>query len=278
MPELPEVETVRRGLIGVLEGKRIAHVAVRRRDLRRPFPARLAARLKGRRIERIDRRAKYLLFHLDDGMVLLVHLGMSGRLVIADPSETPGPHTHGVVETEDGVRILYNAARRFGLMDLVSQNQVGDHELLRDLGPEPLGDAFTGTALSAALKGRKAPIKALLMDQRIVAGLGNIYVCESLYRAGLSPRRTGASVAGARAERLVKAIRAVLAEAIEAGGSSLRDYVQASGELGYFQYSFAVYGREGEVCPRGGAGGQGHVVRRIVQSNRATFYCPKCQR
>ncbi|MDP6350598.1 MAG: bifunctional DNA-formamidopyrimidine glycosylase/DNA-(apurinic or apyrimidinic site) lyase [Alphaproteobacteria bacterium] len=275
MPELPEVETIRRGLIPVLEGRRLAGVVVRRRDLRVPVPRNFASRLTGRRIARIERRAKYLLLYLDDATVLLIHLGMSGRMGIGAGDAGNGAHDHVIFDTDDGARLVFNDPRRFGLMALCREQDLADHRLIRNLGPEPLGNRFNGPVLSAALAGRRAPIKALLLDQGIVAGLGNIYVCESLFRAALSPRRTGASVAGVRAERLVAAIRAVLAEAIAAGGSSLRDYVQASGELGYFQHRFAVYHREDAACV---TGKRGHTVRRIIQSNRATFYCPNCQR
>lgn len=274
MPELPEVETVRRGLTGPLVGHCLARVIVRRGDLRRPLPADFAERLSGRTVTAIDRLAKYLLFRFDNGTVLIAHLGMSGRMVRAAAGTPPAIHTHVIFETDAGSAVHFNDPRRFGLMALTSDNRVHDHELVRHLGPEPLDGAFDGAVLSAALAGRAAPIKALLLDQRIVAGLGNIYVCESLYRSRISPRRRGASVAGARAHRLVTAIQEVLNDAIAAGGSSLRDYVQADGELGYFQHGFAVYDRAGEACP---SGGPDHVIRRIVQSNRSTFYCPKCQ-
>jgi formamidopyrimidine-DNA glycosylase len=274
MPELPEVETVRRGLAPALEGRVLTRVVARRSDLRRPLPEDFAARLEGRRVIRIARRAKYLLFHLDDGTVMLGHLGMSGRLTVTRGAVTPGRHTHVLFEAGD-ITVAYDDPRRFGLFDLTDEAGLASHPLLKDLGPEPLGNEFNGPVLSAALAGRRSPIKALLLDQRVVAGLGNIYICESLFRARISPRRLGASVAGARAERLAPAIRDVLTEAIAAGGSSLRDYVQASGELGYFQHNFSVYGREGAPCA---SGKPGHVVRRVVQSGRSTFYCPKCQR
>lgn len=275
MPELPEVETVRRGLAVRLEGRRLARVEVRRPDLRRPFPPDFARRLQGRRVLRLDRRAKYIEVFLDDGMVLLVHLGMSGRMVILDTPRPPATHDHVVLDTDDGCTVMFSDPRRFGLMELVAEAALDSHPLLASLGPEPLGDDFTGPVLSAALLGRRAPIKTMLLDQRIVAGLGNIYVCEALYRARIDPARRAFSVAGAPAERLVGAIRSVLVEAIAAGGSTLRDYVQSSGELGYFQHAFAVYGREGAPCPecRCRAG-----VRRIVQGGRSTFYCPKRQR
>ena len=238
MPELPEVETVIRGLRPHLEGARLARVEQRRADLRFPLPARFAARLQGRRITRIGRRAKYILVYLDDGGVLLCHLGMSGRMILSREGEAPaapGPHDHVILVTESGVEVRFNDARRFGLMDLVAEPELERHRLLAGLGPEPLGNAFSGPELARRLAGKRTPIKAALLDQRVVAGLGNIYVSESLYFAGISPRRAARSVQGGRAERLATAIREVLTRAIEAGGSSLRDYVQTSGELGYFQ-------------------------------------------
>ena len=282
MPELPEVETVIRGLRPRLEGARLARVTQRRADLRFPLPERFVTRLEGRRVTRIGRRAKYILAYLDDGQVLLCHLGMSGRLILSAPGEAngaPGPHDHVVLTTEHGDELRFNDARRFGFMDLVAAERLKEHRLLADLGPEPLGNAFSGPVLARGLAGKRTPIKAALLDQRVVAGLGNIYVSESLFFAGISPRRMARSVQGARAERLAAAIREVLMRAIEAGGSSLRDYVQASGELGYFQHEWAVYGREGQPCPGCicdplGTGG----IRRIVQSNRATFYCGTRQR
>lgn len=275
MPELPEVETVRRGLMPVLEGRRFARITVRRGDLRRPLPADFAERLTGRTVVGLDRRAKYLLIHLDDGQTVIGHLGMSGRLNITPAAGyLPATHDHILFETEDGSLIVFNDTRRFGLMDLADTDRLDDHALLGHLGPDPLGNLFNGPALSEAIAKRRSPIKALLLDQTVVAGLGNIYVCESLFRAGISPRRQGTAIGQKRADRLVGVIRDVLDEAISAGGSSLRDYVQASGELGYFQHNFRVYGREGEACT---TDRPGHRVRRIVQSNRSTFYCPKCQ-
>lgn len=276
MPELPEVETIRRGLAAKLEGRRLARVELRRPDLRIPFPPDFVARLEGRRVEHVGRRAKYLLFHLDDGTVLIAHLGMSGRMLVTPaPAPQAGPHDHVLIETDDGTAVTYQDHRRFGLMTLCDETGLEAHPLLRDLGPEPLGNDFNGPGLSAALAGRRTPIKAALLDQRIVAGIGNIYACEALYRARISPRRLARSVAGARAERLAVAVRAVLQDAIAAGGSSLRDYVQADGELGYFQHAWAVYGREGEPCPDCACGG---AVRRIAQGGRSTFYCPARQR
>lgn len=280
MPELPEVETVRRGLAPALEGRRIAHASQRRPDLRYPLPERFAERLSGRRVIHLDRRAKYMLAHLDGAEVLLVHLGMSGRFTIHAPADAAGAgeaaHDHIVLDMEDGTRIVYSDHRRFGFMDLVPEATLGENAHLKALGPEPLGNEFSAGVLSDRLKGRRAPIKAALLDQRTVAGLGNIYVCEALHRAGVSPNRQAASVAHPRrAERLARAIRDVLADAIAAGGSTLRDYARTDGELGYFQHAFAVYDREGEPCSKPACGG---TVKRIVQSGRSTFYCPRCQR
>lgn len=277
MPELPEVETVRRGLALRMEGRRIVRLAVNRPDLRRPLPPRLQQRVEGRRVERLGRRAKYLLVHLEDGGVIIAHLGMSGRMVLSEPGAQapPDPHDHVVFTLDDGVELRFNDARRFGMLDYSSAGELDRHKLLVHLGPEPLGNGFNGPTLAALLAGKASPLKAALLDQRVVAGLGNIYVSESLYYAGLSPRRLAGTVAGPRAERLAQAIRDVLERAIAAGGSSLRDYVQADGELGFFQHHWAVYGKEGERCPgcdcRGG-------IRRIVQSGRSTFYCGKRQR
>ncbi len=280
MPELPEVETIVRGLRPRLEGRRLARVVQRRDDLRFPLPPRFAERLTGRRVESIGRRAKYILFHLDRNEVLLCHLGMSGRMVLVDRPEQPlARHDHIVLTTEDGWDVRFNDARRFGAMDLIDAARLDQHWLLKDLGPEPLGNGFNGPFLADKLAGKRTPIKAALLDQKVVAGLGNIYASEALYFAGLSPRRLARTVRGGRAERLVAAIRDVLNRAIAAGGSSLRDYVQADGELGYFQHHWAVYGHAGEACPDcdcdpAESGG----IRRLVQSNRSTFYCPRRQR
>ena len=278
MPELPEVETVVRGLRPKLEGHRLKRVEQRRPDLRFPLPENFAGRLTGRRVERIVRRAKYMVLHLDDGQALLCHLGMSGRMTIVERGHNGkrpalDRHDHVVFTTDAGAEIRFNDARRFGIMDLVAQAALEEHPLLRALGPEPLGNDFNGPALAAALKGKRTPIKAALLDQRVVAGLGNIYVCEALFFAGISPRRLAHTVQGGRAEKLAAAVRQVLTRAIEAGGSSLRDYVQANGELGYFQHEWAVYGREGEPCRSCGA-----LIKRQVQSARSTFYCRRCQR
>ncbi len=280
MPELPEVETVVRGLRPFLEGRSLDDVIQRRADLRFPLPPGFAARLKGRRVRSVARRAKYILVHLDDDEVLLCHLGMSGRMVVSEFSEGPlEAHDHVVFMTDRGARICFNDARRFGMMDLVQAADLASHRLLRDLGPEPLSNAFSGPVLAERLAGKRSPIKAALLDQKIIAGLGNIYVCEALFFAGLSPRRQAYTVQGGRAERLARAIRDVLQRAIAAGGSSLRDFVQADGELGYFQHEWAVYSREGETCPvcdcdPATDGG----IRRFVQSGRSTFYCARRQR
>ncbi len=280
MPELPEVETIVRGLRPRLEGRVLVRVEQRCRSLRFPLPADFAARLEGRRVLSITRRAKYILVRLEGGEVLLCHLGMSGRMVLSNGAERPlEAHDHVVFITDAGDQVRFNDARRFGVMDLVEEARLYDHRLLRDLGPEPLGNSFNGPVLAAALKGKRTPIKSALMDQKVVAGLGNIYTCEALYFARLSPRRQAYTVQGARAERLAGAIREVLRRAIAAGGSSLRDYVQADGELGYFQHLWAVYDREGEPCPNcGGAAAGCGGIRRLVQSNRSTFYCPERQR
>lgn len=283
MPELPEVETVRRGLTGVLEGRQVLSAEVRRPDLRWPFPERMAERLAGQRVLALRRRSKYILADLSSGETLLIHLGMSGRMLVSGhmlgafhhDHPAPSRHDHVVLEIEGGARVTFNDARRFGAMDLMPTERAEDHWLLAGLGPEPLGNAFHEDYLVARLKGRNTPIKAALLDQRIVAGLGNIYVCEVLHRTGLSPRRSAGRIAARRVAGLVPAIREVLAEAIEAGGSSLRDFRRADGELGYFQHDFRVYDREGRPCPTPGCTG---TVARIVQSGRSSFYCPACQR
>jgi formamidopyrimidine-DNA glycosylase len=275
MPELPEVETVRRGLALRISGRRIVRAELRRPDLRRPFPPMLAERLDGARIGGLARRGKYILIELDDTGLLLLHLGMSGRITTGGPGDADAKHDHVVLTLDDGTVVRLNDARRFGTLDYLRRGEEAKHPLLAGMGPEPLEAGFDGAYLARALAGKMTPIKAALLDQRVVAGLGNIYVCEALYRAGLSPRRLAATVTGGRAARLATAIRDVLAEAIEAGGSSLRDYVQANGELGYFQHRWAVYGREGEPCP-GCTCAEG--VRRISQAGRSTFFCAKKQR
>ncbi|HZK91482.1 MAG TPA: bifunctional DNA-formamidopyrimidine glycosylase/DNA-(apurinic or apyrimidinic site) lyase [Stellaceae bacterium] len=275
MPELPEVETVRRGLALKMTGRRIVSAELRRQDLRRPFPPMLTHTLTGAKIGALARRGKYILIELDDSGTLLVHLGMSGRIT-AGPAGAPlAPHDHVILTLDDGTVVRFNDARRFGLIDYLRRGEEAAHPLLAGMGPEPLEPGFDGRYLAAKLAGKVTPIKSALLDQKIVAGLGNIYVCEALYRAGVSPRRLAATITRARAGKLVAAIRAVLGEAIEAGGSSLRDYVQADGELGYFQHRWAVYGKEGQPCP-GCTCAEG--VRRIVQAGRSTFFCAKKQR
>ena len=272
MPELPEVETVMRGLAPVMQGVRIARAQVNRPDLRWPFPPHMEARLTGARIEMMRRRSKYILAGLDSGETLLIHLGMSGRMVI-NP-EADQKHDHVVLEMETGARIVFNDPRRFGAMDLCDTATLDQHRLIAVLGPEPLGNRFDAAYLETAFKGRKMPVKSALLDQRIIAGLGNIYVCEVLWRAGIHPQTAIGTLAPHRMPVLVRHIREVLTEAIEAGGSSLRDYVQTNGDLGYFQHRFAVYGREGNPCATPGCAG---TIARMVQSGRSTFYCPTCQ-
>jgi formamidopyrimidine-DNA glycosylase len=293
MPELPEVETVRRGLAPAMEGQRFAKVEARRGDLRWPLPKDFAARLEGQRVEGLGRRAKYLLADLSSGEVLVMHLGMSGsfRVLRADGEGRPGryhhershllAHDHVVFHMGNGAVVTFNDPRRFGSMKLVPRARLEEEPLLRGLGPEPLGNAFDAAMLSAACAGKKTSLKAALLDQRIVAGLGNIYVCEALHRARLSPRRRASVIAtraGApteRAERLVDSVKAVLKDAIAAGGSSLRDHRRTDGALGDFQHNFRVYDREGARCPTPRCPG---TIRRIVQGGRSTFYCPVCQK
>ncbi len=296
MPELPEVETVRRGLQPVLEGARIAHVEMRRPDLRFPFPERFCDRLKDRTITALGRRAKYLTMETENGPNLICHLGMSGSFRIETPegNATPGDfhyergksatHDHVVFDvvtaSKSPARVIFNDPRRFGFM-LFAEGSVNEHPMLAGLGVEPTGNALDGPLLASLLKGRRTPLKAALLDQRIIAGLGNIYVSEALWRAGLSPLRAAETLArpgrkaGQESERLADAIRAVITDAIAAGGSSLRDYIHTDGNLGYFQHSFAVYDREGEACRKPGCGGH---IERIVQSGRSTFLCRTCQR
>ena len=280
MPELPEVETVMRGLAVRLEGRRISRAVLSRGDLRRVIPSGLAARLTGATVIGFRRRGKYILMRLSGGDSLLIHLGMSGRMAIRlqSANEADGEkHEHLIMETEEGWRIGFIDPRRFGLLDLMPTGEEDAHPLLRGMGPEPLDETFTAASLSASLAGRRTPIKAALLDQRIVAGLGNIYVSEALFRAGISPRRLARSVPGARAGRLVPAIKETLREAIAAGGSSLRDYVQPDGELGYFQHAWKVYGRTGMACERCPGPSECGGITRIVQSGRSTFFCPRTQ-
>ena len=279
MPELPEVETVMRGLRQRLEGRTIVRAVAHRPDLRWPLPQGLQNRLTGARVTGFRRRGKYILMRLAGGESLLLHLGMSGRIVMTPlrPNQT-APHEHLVLETDDGWRLGFIDPRRFGSVDLVPTREEDAHKLLAGLGPEPLEPGFSPAALSAGLAGKRTPIKAALLDQKLVAGLGNIYVCEALYRARLSPLRSAHTVPGVRATRLVPAIKDTLKEAIAAGGSSLRDYVQPDGELGYFQHAWKVYGHGGEACERCPRRPACPGIRRITQSGRSTFYCPRTQR
>lgn len=282
MPELPEVETVRRGLAPVMEGGLIAKAEVRREGLRWPFPKDMALRLTGQRVLGLRRRSKYILADLSSGETLLVHLGMSGRMLISGAMQgaffrdhpAAEKHDHVVLTMDGGARITFNDARRFGAMDLLPTANAQAHPLLARIGPEPLGNEFNDAYLAQRLAGRATPIKSALLDQQILAGLGNIYVCETLFRARIAPDSLARDLSRTQISSLVPIIRAVLEEAIEAGGSSLRDYRQADGELGYFQHHFAVYGREGEPCPTPGCHG---TIQRIVQSGRSSFYCPHCQ-
>ena len=289
MPELPEVETVRVGLAPVLERHRITYAETRRGDLRVPFPPHFSQRLTDRRVDRLSRRAKYILADLDSGETLVMHLGMSGRFSVHamggelrlgnylyEPARgARDKHDHVIIRTDAPAEIVFNDHRRFGLMLLVDTAGLDSHPLFDGLGPEPLSRGFTTKTLENALRGRRTPIKLALLDQRTVAGLGNIYVCEALFYAGISPKRMAATVRGHRAKALVRAIRSVLHAALKAGGSSLRDYAKADGALGEFQHRFKVYGREGDPCPRTACKGK---VRRIVQSGRSTFFCPACQK
>ncbi len=290
MPELPEVETVRMGLQPVLEGRRFTHVETRRGDLRVPFPRGFAGRLTGRRVVRLWRRAKYLMADLDDGETLVIHLGMSGSMSVFAQGATRklgryyydrapeeaghGKHDHVVFETDAPARIVFSDHRRFGLMTLVKTASIERDKLFLGLGIEPLSEEFDAAGLARALKGKNTPIKSALLDQRVIAGLGNIYVCEALWRAFVSPKRKAKNVKPEQIEKLLPAIKAVLREAIAAGGSSLRDHRRVDGELGNFQHHFAVYGREGKMCQHRDGG----TIKRIVQSGRSTFFCPKCQK
>jgi formamidopyrimidine-DNA glycosylase len=293
MPELPEVETVRRGLQPVMEGSKILKAEARRKDLRFPFQRDFVARLEGQTVTGLGRRAKYLMADLGSGDVLLMHLGMSGsfRVIGNADGKTPGKfhhprsedraHDHVVFHMSSGASVVFNDPRRFGYMKIIARDALEAEPLLKGLGPEPLGNEFDAHMLAGACAGKKTSLKAALLDQRVVAGLGNIYVCEALYRSQLSPRRSAATLATRKSEptdharRLVDAIHGVLNQAIEAGGSSLRDHRQTSGELGYFQHSFQVYDREGETCQTAKCGG---IVKRFTQNGRSTFWCPKCQK
>ena len=290
MPELPEVETVMTGLKPAFEGHRFTHVETRRKDLRIPFPKDFARRLTGHRVVRMWRRAKYVMADLDNGETLVIHLGMSGSMAVYTKGEDrrlgqfyyerapdgagKGKHDHVVFDTDAPARIVFNDHRRFGLMTLIETDKIGEHKLFKAVGIEPLSDDFDAAFLKDALKGKKTPIKSALLDQRIIAGLGNIYVCEALWRAKISPKRRAARVKPDEIAPLVSAIKVVLRDAIKAGGSSLRDHKQVHGELGYFQHHFAVYGRAKKLCQRADDG----VIKRIVQSGRSSFYCPVCQK
>lgn len=294
MPELPEVETVRRGLQPAMEGAVIARVEARRGDLRFPFPENFAARLTGRRVLSLARRAKYLIVELDDGFALVMHLGMSGRFLVVDQkgaTREPGDfyheegreraHDHVLFHLSTGATVIYNDARRFGLMDLLPRDELAASKHFRGLGIEPLGNEFDGAALAALFAGKKAPLKAALLDQKRIAGLGNIYASEALFRAHLSPKKKAGAIADRKggpkpsAHLLAASIRDVLNEAVEAGGSTLRDHAQVDGSLGYFQHRFRVYDRAGERCPTPGCGG---IIRRFTQAGRSTFWCSVCQK
>jgi formamidopyrimidine-DNA glycosylase len=287
MPELPEVETVRRGLQPALEGRRIERVTQNRPNLRFPFPANFTARLEGQTVDRVGRRSKYLLLELSSGETLLMHLGMSGRFSIEAEAGAGQPgdfvhatpanprHDHVIFDVSGGVTVRYNDPRRFGFMDLIGADELATSPHLVSLGPEPHTNSFSDAYLLEAVAGKRAPIKSVLLDQHIIAGLGNIYVCEALHRAGVSPRREARTLGAIRAGRLARSIRDVILEAIESGGSSLKDFAGTDGALGYFQHRFRAYGREGEKCPTAECG---KPIRRIVQSGRSTFYCSACQR
>ncbi len=290
VPELPEVETVKRGLQPTVEGRKFTYVETRRADLRIPFPDDFENRLTGRRVKRLWRRAKYIMVDLDAGETLVIHLGMSGRITVYNRSKrralgeflddiSPdeagrGKHDHVVFDTDAPARIVFTDHRRFGLMTIVDTASIASNKLFKDLGIEPLSRQFDAAYLKKVLKGRKTPIKSALLDQRVIAGLGNIYVCEALWRSRISPKRRAARVKPAQVALLVPAIKDVLREAVQAGGSSLRDHRRPNGELGNFQKTFAAYDREGEPCARRGCKG---IIKRIVQSGRSTFYCPACQ-
>ena len=283
MPELPEVETVRRGIEFAMQGQVITSAEVNRPDLRWPFPPNMAKRLTGARVVGLRRRSKYILIDLDTDETLIVHLGMSGRMLVSGiqvgqfNQEHPAPekHDHVVFHMENGARVTFNDARRFGAMDLALTAAVEQHKLLTSLGPEPLGNSFNENYLIRALSGKNSPIKSTLLDQRIIAGLGNIYVCEVLFRAKISPMTKAGELSKLRIGKIVPIIREVLEEAILAGGSSLKDYRQTGGELGYFQHTFQVYDREDQLCSSVGCKG---VIMRIIQAGRSSYYCPRCQR
>ena len=276
MPELPEVETIRRGLSKAMTGQLINEVIVRRTDLRRPIPDGFVETVRGKKILTIDRRAKYLLMRLENDVVVLIHLGMSGRMVIelgTDPQIPNRKHEHIVFVLENNNIIRFSDPRRFGLIEISHAKDLSSHQLLKDIGPEPLSTEFNSLMLANRLQGRKTPIKSVLLDQGVVAGLGNIYVCEGLFIAGLSPMRSANTITLKQANILVKKTKELLLDAIESGGSTLKDHVSATGEMGYFQHKFKVYGRAGHPCPI-----CEEPIRRIVQAGRSTFFCSECQR
>ena len=277
MPELPEVETVMRGMAPVLEGDVLQDIILRRSGLRLPFPADLAEKSRGQKVERLTRRSKYILVHLSNAQILLLHLGMSGRIGIHGPGETVdiAKHDHVSFLTGKGYHIIFTDPRRFGILTMLHRDDTETHKLLKDIGPEPFGNTFNASMLQAGLARKKSNIKTALLDQKLVAGLGNIYVCEALWRAGINPEQISCMVDSAKLEKLVVHIRDVLTEAIAAGGSSLKDFSHTNGELGYFQHGFKVYDREGDSCCRDTCG---DVIARIVQGGRSTYYCPSCQK
>jgi formamidopyrimidine-DNA glycosylase len=287
MPELPEVETVRRGLVPAMEGKRILHVETRRKDLRFPFPANFAERISGARMKHLGRRAKYLVGELSTGEALIMHLGMTGRFTVSgpQPKRKPGKFHHGAERGEDekhdhvvfdmqgGVKVVFNDARRFGFMDLWPAGELEDYPGFDGLGPEPISNQFSAAYLEEAFEGKKAPVKAALLDQRVVAGLGNIYVSEALFRAGINPKKLAGAIKADKLARLAVEVRNVINEAIKAGGSTISDFATTDGELGYFQHRFRVYDKAGKPCPT-----CGKPIKRLVQAGRSTFYCASCQR
>ena len=276
MPELPEVETVKRGLSPFLAGRKIVSVEKARPDLRWPIPRSLEHVLTGTRVLKLERRGKYILWYTQDGMVMILHLGMSGRVLITkDLPKAKNAHDHLIFETEDGFFIRYNDPRRFGFIDIVPLKNLAEYRSLAALGPEPLSNEFNASALRQKINKKQSPIKSVLLDQTIIAGLGNIYVCEALHRSGISPRRKAKNISENKIDSLVIAIRVVLQDAINAGGSTLKDHLQTTGEMGYFQHQFRVYSREGEECMKKSCSG---IIKRIIQSGRSTFFCGKCQR
>lgn len=278
MPELPEVETICRGIEPALKGQTIARVDTHRIGLRKPFPKNLKKTLENAKVMQVSRRAKYILLGLDTGVVLVIHLGMSGRILLAGKDHVLQKHDHFIVHLKNGKQMVLNDARRFGIVDLVAGADMESHPLFAHLGPEPLSNHFSGPVLAAALAGRKAAIKIAIMDQRIVVGVGNIYASEALFLAGINPKTPAGRIHGVRAEKLAAAIKQVLKKAIQAGGSTLRDHRQANGEMGYFQHQFAVYDREGEACPGCNCDiGKTKGIKRIVQGGRSSFYCPRKQ-